>query len=151
MFFCHTEEWKGVFPQPVRRPSASSPRCSSAPHMCVFPAFLYQVKGYHLARGWGVRSTCDHWILPGLMLLSQRAAGQQRLGSTHMTREWLQLLSLLICNQSPRDTHRLRPTKITPACDTTVLLIKRLKAAEVTEPPATRRQAHREQKHTHRC
>lgn len=50
LFFCHTKEWKGVFPQPVRRPSpvlsseASSPLCSSAQHICVFSSFLLQVK-----------------------------------------------------------------------------------------------------------
>lgn len=63
LFFCHTKEWKGVFPQPVRQPSlvlsseASSPLCSSAQHICVFSAFLLQVKGCHLA--WGKKSTCD--------------------------------------------------------------------------------------------
>lgn len=57
LFFCHTKEWKGVFPQPVRQPSpvpsseASLPLCSSAQHICVFSSFLLQVKGCHLGRG----------------------------------------------------------------------------------------------------
>lgn len=64
LFFCHTKEWKGVFPQPVRRPSpvlsseASSPLCSSAQHICVFSSFLLQVKGCHLALG-GAHVTLD--------------------------------------------------------------------------------------------
>lgn len=64
LFLCQAEEWKGVFPQPVRRPSASSPRRSSAPHRCVFSSFLSKVKGRHFSlgagrSGGGVGEACD--------------------------------------------------------------------------------------------
>ena len=63
LFFCHSKEWKGVFPQPVMRPSpglssdGSSPLCSSDQHMCVFSSFLLQVKGLPLSpEGGGSRA-----------------------------------------------------------------------------------------------
>lgn len=39
---------------------------------------------------------------PGHSCADNRAA--ERLGSAHMIREWLQLLSVRSCHQSPRDT-----------------------------------------------
>lgn len=65
LFFCHTKEWKGVFPQPVRRPSpvlsseASSPlHCST--HMCfLFLSFTGQGLPLSLGGLGGAHVTLD--------------------------------------------------------------------------------------------
>lgn len=71
LFFCHTKEWKGVFPQPVRQPSpvlsseASSPLCSSAQHVC-FLCLSFTGQGLPLSPEGGKKKKKKHVTLdPG--------------------------------------------------------------------------------------
>lgn len=73
LFFCHTKEWKGVFPQPVRRPSLKAlkpPHLNSAQRICVFSVFLLTGQGLPLSPG-GEKSTCDTGSWQGLMVITR--------------------------------------------------------------------------------
>lgn len=67
LFFCHTKEWKGVFPQPVRLPS---PVLLFSTHMC-FLFFSFTGQGVPLSPEEGDEKHMWHWIPAGLMVITR--------------------------------------------------------------------------------